>query len=73
VESVQRCLRTQAQACFQLAASTDDGVQQFVNVLAGLALHALAGAVPAVPASYISHVALDACTTRGVPLLTRGF
>jgi hypothetical protein len=73
VESVQGSLRAQAQACFKLAAATNDGNQRFIIVLTGFALHALAGAVPAVPASYISHIALDACTPRGVPLLRRGF
>jgi hypothetical protein len=73
VDSLQTSLRSQAQACFQLAATTNDGLQQFVNVAAGLLLHVVAGAVPAMPASYISHIALDACTPRGVPLLFRGF
>jgi membrane-bound metal-dependent hydrolase YbcI (DUF457 family) len=73
VDSLQTSLRSQAQACFQLAATTNDGLQQFVNVAAGLLLHAAAGAVPAVPASYISHIALDASSPRGVPLLFKGF
>ena len=73
VSNFQTSLRAQAHACFQLAASTNDDLQQFVNVSAGLLLHVLAGAVPAVPASYVSHVTLDACTPRGVPLLFRKF
>jgi hypothetical protein len=73
VGSIQDSLRSQAQACFQLAASTNDGLQQFVNVTAGLLLHVLAGAVPAIPASYVSHVVLDAATPRGIPLVVRGF
>jgi hypothetical protein len=47
--------------------------QWFVNVAAGLFLHFVAGAVPAVPASHLSHVALDAASVRGVPLLVRRF
>lgn len=72
VDSLQTVLRGHAQECFQLAAATNDGIQQFVNVTAGLLLHVLAGAVPAVPSGYLSHVALDAGTPRGVPLLFRG-
>src|SRR5579883_1727832 len=69
VLTLQNSLRSQAQACFQLAADTNDGFQQFVNVAAGLCLHFLAGAVPAIPASYASHVALDAASPRSIPLL----
>ncbi len=72
VDALQTSLRFQAQACFQLAATTNDGFQRFVNVAAGLLLHVVAGAVPAVPASYVSHITLDACTPRGVPLLFKG-
>lgn len=72
VPTLQNSLRSQAQTCFQLAAGTNDGFQQFVNVAVGLFLHVLAGAVPAIPASYVSHVALDAASPRSVPLLTRG-
>jgi hypothetical protein len=73
VDSIQTSLRSQAQACFQLAATTNDGLQQVVNIAAGLLMHVVAGAVPAVPASYLSHIALDASSPRGVPLLFRGF
>ncbi len=73
VGDAQDTLRSQAHACFQLAAGTNDGVQQFVNIAAGLLLHVLAGAVPAIPAAYLSHVALDAATPRGIPFITRGF
>jgi membrane-bound metal-dependent hydrolase YbcI (DUF457 family) len=73
VESLQGALRSQAQAYFQLAATTNDGSQQTVSAIAGLFLHVLAGSVPAIPAGYLSHVALDAATARGVPLLIRGF
>jgi membrane-bound metal-dependent hydrolase YbcI (DUF457 family) len=73
VESLQTYLRSQAQGCFQLAASTEDGLQQFLNIAAGLLLHGAAGAVPAIAASYISHIALDAVSPRGVPLISRRF
>lgn len=73
VESIQTYFRTQAYECFQLAASTEDGLQQFLNIVAGLLLHGAAGAVPAIAASYISHIALDAASPRGVPLISRGF
>ena len=72
-DTMQASLRSQAQVYFQQAASTNDGLQQFVNIAAGLLLHVIAGAVPAVPASYVSHIVLDAVTPRGVPLLVRGF
>jgi hypothetical protein len=72
VDSLQRVLRARAQEFFQFAVGTNDGVQQVANIAVGLLLHVIAGAVPSVPASYISHVALDASTPRGVPLLFRG-
>ena len=71
--SIQSSLRTQAQLCFQHAASIDNGPQQFLNVTVGVVLQMLAGAVPAIPAGYLSHVALDAATPRGIPLLVRRF
>jgi hypothetical protein len=73
IGSVQTSLRYQAQSCFQMAASTNDGIQQFVGVTAGLLLHVLAGAVPAIPVGYLSHVALDSASPRGVPVFVRGF
>jgi hypothetical protein len=73
VPSMQASLRSSAQLCFQNANMSTNGLEQFINVALGLVLHVAAGAVPAIPASYISHIALDAATPRGVPLLTRGF
>ena len=73
VASLQSLLRTQAQDCFEAAANSSDGLLQLLNIGIGLLLHCGAGAVPAIPASYASHVVLDAGTPRGVPFLTRGF
>jgi len=73
VDSLQASLRSQAQIFFQQAANTNDGLESFLNYAAGFLLHMLAGAVPAVPASYLSHIALDAASPRSVPLLLSGF
>jgi hypothetical protein len=70
--SFQGSLRRTAAECFELAQKTPDPLQALVNFLAGLGLHFVAGAVPAVATGYLSHVALDACTPRGVPVLVRG-
>jgi hypothetical protein len=71
--SFQGSLRQTAAQCFELAQNTADPLQAVLNFLAGLGLHFVAGAVPGVATGYLSHVALDACTPRGVPLLFRGF
>lgn len=52
-----------AQHCFQTAQLSQDGLQQIVCGIFGLLLHFVAGALPAVPASYASHVLLDAATS----------
>lgn len=71
--SFQGSLRQTAAQCFELAQNTPDPLQGLVSLLVGLGLHFIAGAVPAVATGYLSHVALDACTPRGVPVLVRGF
>lgn len=71
--SMQGYLRQSAAQCFDLAQNTADPLRAFLNVVVGFGLHFVAGAVPAVATGYLSHVALDACTPRGVPLLVRGF
>jgi hypothetical protein len=73
VGPIQTALRSQAQTCFMLAATTSDGFDRCVNVAMGLFLHVLAGTVPAIPAGYLSHIALDASSPRSVPVLFRGF
>jgi len=70
--SLQHSLRTQAAVCFQKAEGCSNGLEQLINLALGLVLHFAAGAVPGIPAGYLSHVALDAGTARGVPILTRG-
>ena len=70
---IQNQLRAAAQQCFQTAQLSQGGLQQIVCGTFGLLLHFAAGALPAVPASYASHVLLDAATPRSVPLLFRGF
>lgn len=72
VDAAHAFLRSQAQLYFQQAANTNDGIEQFVNIVASLLIHVAAGMVPAIPASYVSHIALDAVTPRSVPLLFRG-
>ncbi len=71
--SVQGSFRAAAAMCFRVAETSGNGFESFFNLVAGLSLHMLAGAVPAVPAAYLSHLALDAPSPRGIPLLTRGF
>lgn len=70
---IQGQLRWAAQECFRTAQTSPNGLQQFVCGAFGLLLHFAAGAVPAIPASYASHVILDAGSPRGVPLFVRGF
>jgi membrane-bound metal-dependent hydrolase YbcI (DUF457 family) len=70
---IQNQLRFAALQCFQTAQLSQNGLQQIVCGTFGLLLHFAAGALPAIPASYASHVLLDAATPRGVPVLIRGF
>ena len=70
---IQNQLRFAAQQCFQTAQLSQNGVQQIICGTLGLFRHSAAGALPAIPASYASHVLLDAATPRGVPMLFRGF
>jgi len=73
VVSLQSLLRAQAQERLEAAANSSNALLQLLNLGIGLLLHCGAGAVPAIPASYASHVVLDAGTSRGIPFLTRGF
>ena len=70
---LQAQLRIAARECFLAARLTPNDLQQLLHHVMGLLLHFAAGAVPAVPAAYMSHVLADAGTPRGVPLLVRGF
>ena len=70
---IQNQLRSAALNCFQTAQSSQNGLQQIVCGAFGLLFTFAAGALPAIPASYASHVLLDAATPRGVPMLVRGF
>lgn len=70
---LQSELRSAGRECFQAVQSSSNGLQQLVFGTLGLVFHLAAGAVPAVPAGYLSHIALDAGTPRGVPLFVRGF
>lgn len=73
VASFQGSLRQAATGCFEIAQSTTNPFQAVINLLVGFGLHFVAGAAPAIATGYLSHVALDACTPRGVPLILRGF
>jgi hypothetical protein len=70
---IQNQLRFAAQQCFQTAQLSQNGLQQMLCATFGLLFHFAAGALPAIPASYASHVLLDAATPRGVPVVFRGF
>ena len=72
VVTVQTGLRSSAMECFAVAASSQNRAQRVANVSLGLLLHLVAGMVPAIPAAYLSHLALDATSSRGVPLVIRG-
>lgn len=71
--NLQSELRSAGRECFHAVQSSPSGLQRFALGAFGLMFHLAAGAVPAVPAGYLSHVALDAGTPRGVPLFVRGF
>ena len=71
--AIQNQLHLAALQCFQTAQLSQNGLQQIVCGTFGLLLHFAVGALPAIPASYASHVLLDSATPRGVPVLFRGF
>ena len=72
VPSWQGSLRQAAAERLQTAQNTTNLLEAILNFLLGLGFHFVAGAIPAIATGYASHVALDACTPRGVPLLVRG-
>ncbi len=54
------------------AEATVDPLSRFLHNLAHAGLYLFAGAIPAVPAAYAAHLALDACTPACIPALSFG-
>lgn len=69
VLSVQKHLRTQAMALMGEAEIEPDPWRRLGLQLQAMTVAALAGAVVGSAAGYVSHLALDAMTPRGLPLL----
>jgi hypothetical protein len=69
VEEWQQSLRAQADQQAQAAASAAEPLDRLLHGLLELLLRFLAGAVAGFAAGYVSHVALDAFSPAGLPLL----
>lgn len=68
----QNKCRLSAEAYRAKAAATQDGVAAFFYELVAALLIALAGALAGVYGGCASHLAMDFCTPKGLPLLARG-
>lgn len=69
VADVQAFLRDAAAAREDRGRYSQDGFERFANALLALSLRLLAGAVPALVATYLAHLAVDATTKKSLPLL----
>lgn len=69
VPEVQATLRAEAARLAEAGARSNSDLERCAYLMAELGLRILSGAVPGALAGYASHLALDATTPKGLPLI----